>query len=61
MEQINQPQLLSTIMQFAARTGISRSGVYREIESGKLKVVRVGRSVRIREQDIQAWCDALTD
>jgi len=61
MEQVNQPQLLSTIMQFSARTGISRSGIYREIEAGKLKVVRLGRSVRIREQDIQAWCDALTD
>ena len=61
MGQVNRPQLLSTIMQFSARTGISRSAIYREIQTGKLKIVRVGRSVRIREEDIQAWCDALVD
>ena len=60
MEQTILPPVLSTLMQVSARTGVSRSALYREIESGRLKVVRVGRSVRVREQDLAHFVDSLT-
>ena len=47
------------------RTGLSRSALYREIYSpesnplGRLKVVRVGRAVRVREQDLAEFINAL--
>jgi excisionase family DNA binding protein len=46
------------------RTGLSRSAIYREIYtpenlSGRLKIVRVGRAVRVREQDLADFINAL--
>jgi AraC-like DNA-binding protein len=47
------------------RTGLSRSALYREFYSpetnplGRLKVVRVGRAVRVREQDLADFINAL--
>ena len=46
------------------RTGLSRSALYREIKSeanpeGRLKVVRIGRAVRVREQDLADFINAL--
>ena len=49
----------------SARTGLSRSALYREIYSeeknpaGRLKVVRIGRSVRVREEDLIAFINSL--
>ena len=60
MDQTTLPPVLSTLMQVSARTGVSRSALYREIESGRLKVVRLGRSVRVREQDLAHFVDSLT-
>ena len=60
MEQATLPPVLSTLAQVSARTGVSRSGLYREIDSGRLKIVRVGRSVRVREQDLAHFIDSLT-
>jgi predicted DNA-binding transcriptional regulator AlpA len=46
------------------RTGLSRSAIYREIYTpenlgGRLKIVRVGRAVRVREQDLADFINAL--
>ena len=35
-----------------ARTGLSRSSIYREIKAGHIKTVKIGRSLRFREEDI---------
>ena len=49
----------------SARTGLSRSALYREINhpeknpAGRLKVVRIGRSVRVREEDLIAFINSL--
>jgi hypothetical protein len=66
------PTTLYTIADVSARTRISRSSIYREIrnrkrlngeielnQEGRLTVVYVGRSVRVREQDLIAFIDAL--
>lgn len=59
------PPSLHKLSGVIARTGLSRSAIYREIyhpeknPTGRLKVVRVGRSVRVREQDLTAFIDSL--
>ena len=37
--------------------GIGRSKLYEILKSGELPAVRLGRSVRIRLSDLQAWVD----
>jgi excisionase family DNA binding protein len=39
----------------AARLGVSVDTVERRIKDGSLKAVRIGRAVRIAEQDFQAF------
>ena len=52
------PQMLSIPM-VSERTSLSRSTLYREIDSGRLKVVKIGKSVRITEQALTEYIDAL--
>lgn len=57
------PALLK-LSEISARTGLSRSTLYREINTegnpqGRLKVVRIGRAVRVREQDLADFINAL--
>jgi predicted DNA-binding transcriptional regulator AlpA len=59
------PPTLHKLASVSARTGLSRSALYREIfhseknPNGRLKVVRIGRSVRVREQDLNDFIDSL--
>jgi hypothetical protein len=66
------PANLWKLGEVSKRTGLSRSALYREIKNpksvtgdvrenpaGRLKVVHVGRSVRVREQDLIDFIDAL--
>ena len=53
------PPTLHKLAQVGTRTGLSRSALYREINSGRLKVVKIGRAVRVREQDLTEFIDAL--
>jgi predicted DNA-binding transcriptional regulator AlpA len=59
------PPTLHKLASVSARTGLSRSALYREIfhseknPTGRLKVVRIGRSVRVREQDLADFINAL--
>ena len=58
------PQTLHKLAGVIARTGLSRSAIYSEIYSetnstGRLKVVRIGRAVRVREQDLNDFINAL--
>ena len=57
------PALLK-LTEISARTGLSRSTLYREINTesnpqGRLKIVRSGRAVRVREQDLADFINAL--
>jgi excisionase family DNA binding protein len=45
------PQLYP-LQEFLNRTGLSRSTAYREIGAGRLKVVRIGRTLRVSEFEI---------
>lgn len=59
------PPTLHKLANVSARTGLSRSALYREMfhpeknPIGRLKVVRIGRSVRVREQDLIDFIDSL--
>jgi predicted DNA-binding transcriptional regulator AlpA len=59
------PPTLHKLASVSARTGLSRSALYRELfhseknPTGRLKVVRIGRSVRVREQDLTDFINAL--
>jgi len=66
------PASMWKLSEVSQRTGLSRSALYREIKNpksmtgevrenpaGRLKVVHIGRSVRVREQDLVDFLDAL--
>jgi len=66
------PATMWKLTEVSRRTGLSRSALYREIKNpksvtgevrenplGRLKVVHVGRSVRVRESDLVDFLDAL--
>ena len=54
METISDKYLLR-IPDVVAATGLSRSFIYQRIASGELKVVRIGRTVRVRIEDMNNW------
>lgn len=51
MDTITTPHLhkLATVCE---RTGLGRTVLYQQIKTGKLKVVRVGRAIRVKEADL---------
>ena len=46
-----------TVGEVADRVRISNMTVYRLIKSGELAAVRVGKSFRVREEDLDAYLD----
>ena len=50
-----QERLLHTIPQVVELTSYSRSFIYLAISSGRLKVVRKGRTVRVTDDDLADW------
>ncbi|MEP0391877.1 MAG: helix-turn-helix domain-containing protein [Erythrobacter sp.] len=45
--------------EFCVKYGVSRSAVYREISASRLRVTHIGRSVRIKVEDAEAWAASL--
>ena len=43
----------------SARTSLSRSALYREIKAGHLRALKVGKSLRVSEDDLQAFISSL--
>jgi excisionase family DNA binding protein len=41
------------------RTGLSKASVYRVINAGQLKTVKIGRSVRISETELSRFINSL--
>ncbi len=46
---------LITVSEAAARKGVSRSAIYKAIDSGRLKGHRVLGKVALREKEVEAW------
>lgn len=53
------PPTLHKLPTVSARTGLSRSALYREMKVGRLKIVKIGRAVRVREQDLNEFIESL--
>jgi excisionase family DNA binding protein len=58
MENVTLPRLLK-LTEIGSQTGLSRSAVYREINAGRLKVVKIGRSVRVTETELSRFVKSL--
>ena len=42
-----------------ARTGLSKSGLYRVINAGQVKVIKIGRCVRVSESELGRFIESL--
>jgi excisionase family DNA binding protein len=58
METSTLPTLLK-IGEIMDRTGLSKASVYRVINAGQLKTVKIGRSVRVTESELSRFIEAL--
>jgi excisionase family DNA binding protein len=52
------PQLLS-LKEVGERTSLSRSTIYREIEAGRLRAVKIGKSVRVNDLELRRFIESL--
>ena len=52
-------ELLINVEEAARRLGIGRSHIYRYIESGRLRSVRLGRSRRVSPRDLETFVDQI--
>lgn len=55
------PRTLHKLSAVSARTSLSRSALYREINAGRLHTIKVGRSVRISESELNRYIDSLAE
>lgn len=46
---------VSTVNDFAAEFDVSRTKAYELINSGEIKIIRIGRSIRIPRSSIEEW------
>jgi excisionase family DNA binding protein len=53
------PPTLHRLTYAMERTGLSRSGLYRVINAGQLRVVKIGRSVRVSENELVRFIESL--
>ena len=51
---------LFRILEAGSCLAMSRSSLYREIEAGNLRAVRIGKSLRVHSDELQRYMDALT-
>ena len=58
METSTLPTLLK-ISEIMDRTGLSKASVYRVINAGQLRTVKIGRSVRVTESELSRYIEAL--
>ena len=59
MDTSPRPTRLLKIIEVCERTSLSRSTIYRAAEEGKLQAVRIGRSVRISESELDRFLESL--
>jgi excisionase family DNA binding protein len=53
----SKPTVLLTVPEVAQRLAISRAQIYSLKATGELKFVKIGRSTRFREADVEAFID----
>jgi excisionase family DNA binding protein len=45
----------------SSRTSLSRSALYREIKAGRLRALKIGKSLRVSETDLQVFIASLQE
>ena len=50
---------LYTVPQVVYQTNLSRSTIYSEIAAGRLRVVKLGRAVRVPAEELDRWIGEL--
>lgn len=58
METQKLPRLLK-IEEVCQRTSLSKSAIYRVIAAGELKIVKIGKSSRVLETELDRWIYSL--
>jgi predicted DNA-binding transcriptional regulator AlpA len=53
------PEGFLTVPDFLNTYAVSRTGFYREVARGNIRVVKIGRSSRIARADAQRWAASL--
>jgi excisionase family DNA binding protein len=56
-----EPILLRVHPDVTGLTRLGRTTIYGEIAAGRLRVVHIGRAVRIRRDDLERWLDSHTN
>jgi len=59
MDTTKTPPTLHRLPVVMIRTGLSRSSLYKVIHSGQLKVVKIGRAVRVSEDELSRFITSL--
>ena len=53
-------QRLLSIEEARSVLGIGRAKIYREINAGRLRVLKSGRRTLVRPEDVEAWVQGLS-
>lgn len=56
---LTSPPSLHQLSAVSERTGLSRSTLYREIDAGHLRALKIGRSIRISESELVRYIHSL--
>lgn len=54
-------KLAYSISEFCTLVGLGRTGAFREIRTGRLRAVKVGRRTLIPAAEVRAWLDRLME
>jgi len=53
--------LLHRIHDVVRLTNVGRTTIYGEISRGRLRIVKLGRTTLIRDQDLQTWLNGISE
>jgi excisionase family DNA binding protein len=53
-----EPSVLMTIPVVVKSCGLSKVTIYHEVKAGRLRAFKIGRSIRFRVADYEAWIDS---
>jgi hypothetical protein len=58
-DQNSLPKLAYSVPEFLKATGLGRGRFYNEVNTGRLRLTKVGRRSLVLADDARAWIDAL--
>lgn len=52
-------QLLYSVQDVAALLSMSPTNIYRLVNAGTIPIIRIGKSIRIKRDDLEAWVESM--